>query len=86
MELRFLKPGCLQSKYIPYFIGYKPRPAISRDPKLLTLKLNTIVFKHKHKTFSYNPYEQRNAAAALQQFTFMVAQRLSVCKAELVSR
>ena len=33
-----------------------------------------------------NPYERRNAAAALQQFTFMVAQRLSVCKAVLVSR
>ena len=32
------------------------------------------------------PYERRNAAAALQQFTFMVAQRLSVCKAVLVSR
>ena len=31
------------------------------------------------------PYERRNAAAALQQFTFMVAQRLSVCKAVLVS-
>ena len=36
--------------------------------------------------FSANPYERRNAAAAMQQFTFMVAQRLSVCKAVLVSR
>ena len=34
----------------------------------------------------HHPYERRNAAAALQQFTFMVAQRLSVCKAVLVSR
>ena len=33
-----------------------------------------------------NPYEWRNAAAALQQFTIMVAQHLSVCKAVLVSR
>ena len=34
---------------------YRILSAISRDPKLLTLKLNTIVFKHKHKTFSYKP-------------------------------
>ena len=32
------------------------------------------------------PYERRNAAAVLQRYTFMVAQRLSVCKAVLVSR
>ena len=31
------------------------------------------------------PYERRNAAAVLQRYTFMVAQRLSVCKAVLVS-
>ena len=31
-----------------------------------------------------NQHERRNAASALQQFTFMVAQRLSVCKAVLV--
>ena len=36
--------------------------------------------------FNAYPYERRNAAAALQQFTFMVAQRLNVCKAVLVSR
>ena len=35
--------------------SYRILSAISRDPKLLTLKLNTIVFKHKHKTFSYKP-------------------------------
>ena len=48
---------------------------------------------HFSKSFEQNapflsghiPYERRNAAAALQQFTFMVAQRLSVCKAVLVS-
>ena len=33
-----------------------------------------------------NPYEWRNAAAVLQQFTIMVAQHLSICKAVLVSR
>ena len=38
------------------------------------------------KQYHVIPYEQRNAAPALQQFTFMVAQRLSVCKAVLVSR
>ena len=31
------------------------------------------------------PYKRCNAAAVLQQFTFMVAQRLSVCKAENVT-
>ena len=44
--------------------------------------------RHQPKvyTISNYPYKRRNAAAALQQFTFMVAQRLSVCKAVLVSR
>ena len=40
----------------------------------------------KVKHLNRFPYERRNAAAALQQFTFMVAQRLSVFKAVLVSR
>ena len=49
-----------QFKSILYFTLYKIftyhiLSAISRDPKLLTLKLNTIVFKHKHKPFSYKP-------------------------------
>ena len=33
-----------------------------------------------------NPYERHSAAAALQEFTFLVAQRLRVAKAVLVSR
>ena len=36
-------------------LRYRILWAISQDPKFLTLKLNSIVFKHKHKTFSYKP-------------------------------
>ena len=53
---------------------------ISRVQRKLVLQL--VIWA---SCISY-PYERRNAAAALQQFTFMVAQRLSVCKAVLVSR
>ena len=47
---------------------------------------NDNIVTEKNKKVVSNPYERRNAAAALQQFTFMVAQCLSVCKAVLVSR
>ena len=44
------------------------------------------VFLTNIETIVREPYERCNAAAALQQVTFMVAQRLSVFKAVLVSR
>ena len=36
--------------------------------------------------YSNYPYERHSAAAALRQFTFLVAQCLSVAKAVLMSR
>ena len=52
-------------------------------PRLEMPRDHPRVVQHSRYQF---PYERRNAAVALQQFTFMVAQRLSVCKAVLVSR
>ena len=54
--------------------------------RLLRLLVEYRIYSMTNQLITYRPYERRNAAAALQQFTFMVAQRLSVCKAVLVSR
>ena len=59
--------------------GYETM-AIENQPTVKYFNLNLYILTCNI------PYERRNAAAALQQFTFTVAQRLSVCKAVLVSR
>ena len=40
---------------IPYLFGYKPISAISRDPKLLTLKINLINTNCKCIILGYKP-------------------------------
>ena len=52
--LRRLRPICPQS-ILPYLFGYKPISAISRDPKLLTQKINLINTNCKCIILGYKP-------------------------------
>ena len=75
------------SKSIPMFFFkiVRTRIIIKNHYKVskVTCLLSALLQKQCRRK---DPYEQRSVAAALRQFTFLVAQRLVVDKAALVSR